>query len=142
MNTKLTLHAVRGPVAGEDFCLMAPGSYVIGRSLDCDLSLPGTGTRFTSRHHCRVQLIACGAFVQDLGSRNGTFLNGKRIGHRPADQRPAFGPFTGPGYPLADGDELSVGDTMFRVVVAGEAGASKSAAEERQPEERELVAAH
>ena len=116
MDTNLTLHAIRGPVDGAEFCLTAPGKWVIGRSQDCDLNLPDTpASRITSRRHCRLELTESGAFVQDLGSRNGTFVNGKCIGHRPTDQRPDSRPRTGEGYPLAHGDELKVGDTLFRV---------------------------
>jgi len=48
----------------------------IGRAIDNDIRLSGP---LTSRHHCRVEVDTSGAWVIDLGSANGTQVNGKRI---------------------------------------------------------------
>ena len=49
----------------------------IGRALDNDVHLPDLRV---SQHHARVSVAAEGAIVvEDLGSRNGTFVNGERI---------------------------------------------------------------
>ncbi len=57
--------------------LLRPGQYVIGRHSDCDLIL---NAREISRRHASVEVDenSCSTLV-DLGSRNGTNVNGKRV---------------------------------------------------------------
>jgi serine phosphatase RsbU (regulator of sigma subunit) len=54
-----------------------------------------------SRHHARCFLQGAGAWVEDLGSRHGTFLNGKRVEGR---------------LPLKEGDHLLMGRTELRLL--------------------------
>lgn len=70
---------------------------VVGRLSECDerLDLP-----FVSRRHCMFTWRDASAWVEDLGSRNGTFLNGERL------QEPQ---------PLHEGDRLDVSYLPFRV---------------------------
>lgn len=49
---------------------------VIGRAADCDISLAAA---HLSRRHAQLQIIDGSLFVKDLGSANGTFLNGKQV---------------------------------------------------------------
>ena len=49
---------------------------VIGRSSDCDISLAAA---HLSRRHAQLQIIDGALYVKDLGSANGTFLNGKQV---------------------------------------------------------------
>ncbi|RZA07838.1 MAG: FHA domain-containing protein, partial [Moraxellaceae bacterium] len=49
---------------------------VIGRAADCDISLSAA---HLSRRHAQLQIIDGALFVKDLGSANGTFLNGKQV---------------------------------------------------------------
>ena len=51
------------------------GSNVIGRGQDADLRLPDTGV---SRRHVDVRFDGVGAVLHDLGSTNGTTVNGHR----------------------------------------------------------------
>ncbi|MGP1309025.1 MAG: FHA domain-containing protein [Phycisphaerales bacterium] len=76
------------------------GRCVIGRDTDTDLRIP-VGT--VSRQHCEVRVDDDEPVVRDLGSSNGTFLNGKRVTESPIDA----------------GDLLRVGPTTFTVVVDG-----------------------
>ncbi|MCB9638902.1 MAG: FHA domain-containing protein [Myxococcales bacterium] len=48
----------------------------IGRAKDCEVSLPDTGI---SGLHCRLKNSPNGFFVEDMGSRNGTFLSGRAL---------------------------------------------------------------
>ena len=52
------------------------GSNVIGRGQDADLRLPDTGV---SRRHGDVRFDGVGAVLHDLGSTNGTLVDGSRI---------------------------------------------------------------
>lgn len=52
-----------------------PGSNVIGRGQDADLRLPDTGV---SRRHIDIRFDGGGAVLHDLGSTNGTTVNGHR----------------------------------------------------------------
>ncbi len=52
-----------------------PGSNVIGRGQDADLRLPDTGV---SRRHVDIRFDGGGAVLHDLGSTNGTTVNGHR----------------------------------------------------------------
>jgi pSer/pThr/pTyr-binding forkhead associated (FHA) protein len=51
------------------------GSNVIGRGQDADLRLPDTGV---SRRHIDIRFDGNGAVLHDLGSTNGTTVNGHR----------------------------------------------------------------
>jgi transcriptional regulator with GAF, ATPase, and Fis domain len=56
-----------------------------------------------SRQHCSIQPAADGFRIRDLGSNNGTFVNGKRIEE----------------YLLADGDKIRIGDTLLSFTADG-----------------------
>jgi DNA-binding winged helix-turn-helix (wHTH) protein len=52
------------------------GDHLIGRGEDC---LIRSHSRKVSRHHARVRVAPERVFVEDLGSRNGTWVHGRRI---------------------------------------------------------------
>lgn len=52
------------------------GDLVVGRAADCDLTLDDP---YLSRHHARLRLTDGSARVEDLGSANGTLVNGSRV---------------------------------------------------------------
>lgn len=67
----------------EQCCLLFQGKKIplvarisIGRGADNDLVIDN---KLVSRRHALVQKIKSDFFIQDLGSANGTFLNGKRL---------------------------------------------------------------
>jgi pSer/pThr/pTyr-binding forkhead associated (FHA) protein len=73
MNLKLLV--VQGRPRGK--CLhFPPGEYVFGRGLECHIR---PNSPWVSRQHCLLRNTAEGAFIRDLGSSNGTLLNGKSI---------------------------------------------------------------
>jgi pSer/pThr/pTyr-binding forkhead associated (FHA) protein len=66
--------------------LIDKNPFVIGRTADCDLMLDRAGI---SKRHAQITTDGDQFFVEDLGSKNGTFLNGDRLQARcelhPAD---------------------------------------------------------
>jgi pSer/pThr/pTyr-binding forkhead associated (FHA) protein len=86
------LACTAGPKAGEDFAL-DEGEYVIGRSTDNAICIPDTSV---SRRHVMVRKEGNIWYVRDLGSGNGTLVNGEPISDETV---------------LSHGDVLTLGDT-------------------------------
>src|SRR5258706_4098830 len=75
-----------GPIAGRRYKL-GDGEYVIGRRSDCQIFVPDMRV---SRQHARLWKDGDGWTLEDLGSNNGTYVNGQRLqgstGLRHADE--------------------------------------------------------
>lgn len=110
---------------GRELVSLEAGRLTLGTDPANDLALPADPT--LSRLHAVLERYEAGWCVRDLGSRNGTFVNGQRIwGERP----------------LRPGDELRVGAT--RLIYRGEEpGGMGTQASEPAPEltrrEREVL---
>ncbi|MBZ4417745.1 FHA domain-containing protein [Myxococcus sp. RHSTA-1-4] len=89
------LVCIAGPKAGEEFTL-TDGEYVVGRATDNPICIPDTSV---SRKHVMLRQMGSGWAVSDLGSGNGTLVNGDVI----SDETP-----------LANGDVITLGDTELR----------------------------
>ena len=106
------LHFVHGKYEGKDFPL-GTDSVVVGRSTEAELVLADDAV---SRKHARVYTARGLTWICDLGSRNGTHVNGKRVSiHR-----------------LRAGDRLAIGSSLARV----EAKASGDLSSNRAGEEK------
>jgi pSer/pThr/pTyr-binding forkhead associated (FHA) protein len=79
-------------------------TMTIGRSGDCDIVLP---ERQISRYHVRIELEAKGYVLRDLGSKNGTYVNGEKISEQ--------------AWSLHDGDEIVLANVVHFGFIAGEA---------------------
>ncbi|HEX5061633.1 MAG TPA: SpoIIE family protein phosphatase [Kofleriaceae bacterium] len=64
-----------GPIAGRRYKL-GDGEYVIGRRSDCQIFVPDMRV---SRQHARLWRDGEGWSLEDLGSNNGTFINGAKL---------------------------------------------------------------
>jgi phosphoserine phosphatase RsbU/P len=64
-----------GPIAGRRYKL-GDGEYVIGRRSDCQIFVPDMRV---SRQHARLVRSDDGWQLEDLGSNNGTYINGVRL---------------------------------------------------------------
>jgi hypothetical protein len=53
------------------------GTQVLGRSRTCDISFPDDSN--VSRRHCAVTVDGSGVTIEDLGSSNGTYVDGRRL---------------------------------------------------------------
>jgi pSer/pThr/pTyr-binding forkhead associated (FHA) protein len=79
--------------------------FLIGRAPDCNLRLR---SEEVSRHHCTIRLSGGEATLVDLGSSNGSYLNGERVRSQAR---------------LKSGDEIRLGSLSF-LIDLGDASAS------------------
>ena len=93
--SRFDLVVVRGPGRGSTFRL-TPGVNIVGRGGDAAIQIQDP---FCSRKHVEITLRDGRMRARDLGSRNGTLLNGGRL----AEQE------------LACGDEIQIGDVVLLV---------------------------
>jgi len=89
-----SLRVLEGLEPGREFPLEGQ-QWVLGRSPECDVVLEVAAV---SRRHVILSEEAGQFFVQDLGSRNGTYINGTRVGDRA---------------PLKRGDQMLICDILF-----------------------------
>ncbi len=68
------IRIVSGPLA--DQTVEVRSKVLVGREQDCHLRLV---CEFVSRHHCALLVDDFTLRIRDLGSKNGTFVNGHRI---------------------------------------------------------------
>jgi pSer/pThr/pTyr-binding forkhead associated (FHA) protein len=121
MLPRIILTIVNGPLEGTEYVFDGPCQQTIGRSGDCTIQLP---TNFlhsaVSRHHCMLEINPPSVQVRDMGSLNGTFVNGENIGQQSGDwvRKDESTPLS-PPHQLKGGDELQIGDIIFQVGVAG-----------------------
>jgi len=133
MLTHVILTATRGDQEPTDFVLAGQEQVLIGRCTGCDLRLSDLTV---SRRHCLL-LGGEAVVVRDLGSLNGTFINGQRLGGRPGDEATgAVGQRA--CRELHDGDELQVGAYAFWVRLVTDDSPENEGA---RPVEPELCAA-
>lgn len=102
-STKLTgmepvpvLHAIEGSLSGRQWEITTQGLY-IGREPRNEIIIEEAGI---SRQHARVLLYNDAIWVQDIGSRNGVFVNSNRV---PDNKQ------------IKPGDRVTVGSITFEV---------------------------
>ena len=93
---RLVVERSRAIAVGKEF-ETGPVPVTIGRSGENTISLDGD--EFASGHHARIESQRDGVWILDLGSTNGTFVNGERVEARRQLRR---------------GDLVQIGDTEFR----------------------------
>src|SRR3954463_12519149 len=97
---RVSLNVVAGPQTGRAFTFDQREPFTMGRSGARILCLPQD--RFFSRHHCILEIAPPQAFIRDLGSTNGTYVNGQRVDT-------AY---------LRSGDRIQGGETVLEVDVS------------------------
>lgn len=101
----------------------------VGRAHDCYLQIPSDLLHSDiSRHHCVLDIDPPAVRVRDLGSRNGTFINGKKIGQRVRGTDPEEpAPIDLTDYAVFSGDTIQLGETKLEVTICSEADATNGA---------------
>ena len=89
-----SLKVLEGMEPGREFPLEG-NQWVLGRSPECDVLLEVAAV---SRRHVILSEEGGRYFVQDLGSRNGTYINGTRVGDRA---------------PIRNSDQMLICDILF-----------------------------
>lgn len=97
---RVNLNVVAGPQTGRTFSFEQHDTFMIGRSEAAQFCLPHD--RYFSRHHCILEIAPPQAFIRDLQSTNGTFVNGMRV-------ETAY---------LKSGDRIQGGETIIEVEVS------------------------
>lgn len=98
-SVQLRLEVCGGPAAGR-VVLMEAGALLVGRASDTDLRIETD--QAMSRHHFAIEARGAEFWLLDMGSANGTLLDGRRVDK------------TGR---LRDGDLLEAGQSTFRVSI-------------------------
>jgi len=80
---------------------LKPGKILIGRHDDCQIRIPAANV---SRHHCEVVSGGSGVRIRDLGSSNGTYVNGHKVDD----------------VELSPGDVIEIGTLLFVVRIDGD----------------------
>jgi len=99
---QVNLKVTGGPYKGRIFSFAQHDSFLIGRNPEAHLCLPDD--RYFSRNHCLLEMNPPHSFLRDLGSTNGTFVNGQRV-------KDAY---------LNNGDRIQCGETILVVEVTAE----------------------
>lgn len=92
-----TLSVESGPKELKGVKITVSGTVIVGRSPGADIVIAAS---YVSGRHAQFKLMGKNLFVEDLGSTNGTTVNGKQI--------------TAP-VALKNNDVVSVGDVSIRV---------------------------
>jgi len=106
----VTLLIVRGPYVGQQIQVDAGQTFRIGRTERSEYAFPND--TYLSGAHFEVSCNESECSIRDLGSSNGTFLNGTKIDLTAVQV----------------GDEVSAGETVFLVQGEGEGQAGVPAA--------------
>lgn len=88
---------------------LVEGDNIVGRAQNADVWIDAPGV---SRHHARFRLDAGNVTVEDLESKNGTYLRGKRL--------------TAPSH-IGDGDQIRIGSVVITLRIPAPAGATETA---------------
>jgi pSer/pThr/pTyr-binding forkhead associated (FHA) protein len=115
-----------GPLVGQEYEFRDGAVYVLGRAAECYPHLPDEiPYKDISRHHCLLSIQLPEVRLLDLGSTNGTFINGAKV-CRPAGQDPVLegdptlstivcSQPTG-WHPVQDGDVIALGNSTVLFV--------------------------
>src|SRR3954453_15893072 len=100
---EIRLAVIEGPHQGRSFTFDGHETFIVGRSWYAHFRLPVKDKCF-SRNHFMAEVNPPSCRLMDLGSTNGTFVNGKKVG----------------AIDLKDGDLIKGGQTVPRASIVGD----------------------
>jgi eukaryotic-like serine/threonine-protein kinase len=116
MGAKVQLQIKQGKDTGKVFPFTEHDTFVFGRMPDCHACIPDDSQ--VSRHHFILEANPPQACLRDLGSLNGTWVNGKKFGAREKGETPEQGAKRRyPEVALKNGDRITVGRTELEVSI-------------------------
>lgn len=125
MGGRVSLVVTAGPIRGQRFDFSEHDTFLFGRAPDCHARLASNDSA-ASRHHFLLEVNPPAVRLRDLGSLNGTNVNGVRHGGRRPNETPEEGArHVAAELDLKDGDEIRVGATHLKVTVEGPAACSE-----------------
>lgn len=140
MPARVRLSATAGPLLGHELVFEERTTCIAGRAEGCEPQIAEPGSSLTSRHHCLFDINPPDLRVRDLGSLNGTHVNGVEIGRRKPGQTPEEGArLQFRERDLEDGDEVALGRTVLRVSVFVPATCVRCLQEIAESREREAL---
>lgn len=107
---RLALRFISGKYQGGEFPISEGQEIIIGRSSELDMVLV---EEMVSRRHARIQLQDGVITIEDLGSTNGTFVNGEKI------QKGT----------LREGDRILIGTSILKVVTTADTSTRRESLE-------------
>ena len=110
---RFALRFISGKYQGGEFPLRMNREIIVGRSSDLDMVLVED---MVSRRHAKINSTDTEVWIQDLGSTNGTFVNGEKVTRSR----------------LQEGDRILVGTSIIKVVGVEAGGVNESEAEARR----------
>ncbi len=116
------LRFISGKYQGGEFPVQPGKEIVVGRSSDLDMVLVED---MVSRKHARINHAARRIWIEDLGSTNGTFVNGEKIKRAR----------------LKEGDRILIGTSILKVI-AGDGAPDVDNRRQARPRERRPAAPH
>lgn len=113
MSDGFALKFISGKYQGGEFPLKGEKQIIIGRSSELDMVLVED---MVSRKHAKITLTGGKITIEDLGSTNGTFVNGEKV----KSSR------------IKEGDRILIGTSILKLVKAGQGGVDLSDAQVKQ----------
>lgn len=101
---QFALRFISGKYQGGEFPLPTSKEIVVGRSSELDMVLVED---MVSRRHAKITVSGAQIFIQDLGSTNGTFVNGEKIKRAQ----------------LQEGDRILIGTSIIKLVASDSSNA-------------------
>src|SRR5258707_3556554 len=116
-NATFALRFISGKYQGGEFPLRMEREIIVGRSSELDMVLVED---MVSRKHAKITTTGDQILIQDLGSTNGTFVNGEKIKK----------------VRLKEGDRILIGTSIIKLVMVDGTGGSLAPSSEAEARER------